>query len=74
MKKVALEGLQSPPYKARVDFYVVYYSPADHSEMKRDLYTANCVFVLKSKVPNQLIPINPLGLAITYFREDEAFK
>ncbi len=23
---------------------------------------------------NELIPINPLGMTITYFREDEAFK
>jgi type IV secretion system protein VirB5 len=74
VKKVALEDMQTPPYKARVDFYMVYYSPADHSEIKRDLYTANFVFVFKSKVPNELIPINPLGLAITYFREDQAFK
>src|SRR2546429_1256490 len=74
VKKVALEEMQSPPYKARVDFYMVYYSPADHSETKRVLYTANFVFVFKSQVPNELIPINPLGLAITYFREDEAFK
>jgi type IV secretion system protein VirB5 len=74
VKKVALENMQTPPFKARVDFYMVYYSPADHSEIKRDLYTANFVFVFKSKVPNELIPINPLGLAITYFREDQAFK
>jgi len=74
VKKVALEDLTSPPYKARVDFYLVYYSAADHAELKRDLYTANFVFVFKNKVPNELIPINPLGLAITYFREDEAFK
>jgi len=74
VKKVALEDMQTPPFKARVDFYMVYYSPADHSEIKRDLYTANFVFVFKSKVPNELIPINPLGLAITYFREDQAFK
>jgi len=74
VKKVALEDMQTPPFKARVDFYLVYYSPADHSEIKRDLYTANFVFVFKSKVPNDLIPINPLGLAITYFREDQAFK
>jgi type IV secretory pathway TrbF-like protein len=74
VKKVALEDMQTPPYKARVDFYMVYYSPADHSEIKRDLYTANFVFVFKSKVPNELIPINPLGVAITYFREDQAFK
>jgi type IV secretory pathway TrbF-like protein len=74
VKKVALEDMQTPPFKARVDFYMVYYSPADHSEIKRDLYTANFVFVFKSKVPNDLIPINPLGVAITYFREDQAFK
>ena len=74
VKKVALEDMQSAPFKARVDFYMVYYSPGDHTEIKRDLYTANFVFVFKSKVPNELIPINPLGLAITYFREDQAFK
>jgi type IV secretion system protein VirB5 len=74
VKKVALEDMQTPPFKARVDFYLVYYSPADRSEIKRDLYTANFVFVFKSKVPNELIPINPLGVAITYFREDQAFK
>jgi type IV secretory pathway TrbF-like protein len=74
VKKVALDEMQNPPFRARVDFYMVYYSPADHSELKRDLYTANFVFVFKSQVPNELIPINPLGVTITYFREDEAFK
>jgi type IV secretory pathway TrbF-like protein len=74
VKKVALEELQNPPYRARVDFYMVYYAPADHRELKRDLYTANFVFVFKSRVPNELIPINPLGLTVTYFREDQAFK
>jgi len=69
---VALEEMQ-PPYKARVDFYMVYYSP-DHTELKRDLYTANFVFVFRKHVPNELIPINPLGLTISYFREDQAFK
>ena len=74
VKKVALEQIQNPPFRARVDFYMVYYSPADHSELKRDLYTANFVFLFKSHVPNELIPINPLGLTVTYFREDQAFK
>ena len=74
VKKVALEEMQTPPFRARVDFYLVYYSPAEHSELKRDLYTANFIFLFKSRVPNELIPINPLGLTITHFREDEAFK
>jgi type IV secretion system protein VirB5 len=74
VKKVALEELQTPPFRARVDFYLVYYSPADHSELKRDLYTGNFVFTFQAHVPNELIPINPLGLTISYFREDQAFK
>ena len=74
VKKVALEEMQTPPYRARVDFCLVYYSPADHSELKRDLYTGNLVFIFQSRVPNELIPINPLGLTISYFREDQAFK
>ncbi len=74
VKKVALDQMQTPPFRARVDFYMVYYSPADHSELKRDLYTANFVFLFKTQVPNELIPINPLGITITYFREDEAFQ
>jgi type IV secretory pathway TrbF-like protein len=74
VKKVALEEMDTPPFRARVDFYMVYYAPADHSELKRDLYTANFVFLFRSQVANELIPINPLGLTITYFREDQAFK
>jgi type IV secretory pathway TrbF-like protein len=74
VQKVALEQMLTPPFRARVDFYMVYYAPADHRELKRDLYTANFVFLFKSQVPNQLIPINPLGMTITYFREDQAFK
>src|SRR5437016_1036700 len=72
VKKVALEAMESPS-KARVDFYMVYYSP-DHSELKRELYTANFVFFFQKHVPNELIPINPLGLTISYFREDQAFQ
>jgi type IV secretory pathway TrbF-like protein len=74
VKNVSVEQLDKPPYRARVDFYMVYHSAADHSELKRTLYTANFVFFFRSQVPNELIPINPLGLAITYFREDEAFQ
>ena len=74
VKKIALEELETPPFRARVDFYLVYFSPADHSELKRDLYTASFVFVFQNHVPNELIPINPLGLTISYFREDQAFK
>ena len=73
VQKVALEPMQNAPYRASVDFYRVEYAPADHAVLKKTLYTAHFIFLFKDDVPNELIPTNPLGLAITYFREDQAF-
>jgi len=74
VQQVALELMDKPPYKASVDFYMIQYSPVDHSVLKKTLYTSTFVFMFRNQVPSQLIPLNPLGLTITYFREDEAFK
>jgi type IV secretion system protein VirB5 len=73
VRNVAIEDLRKPPYKATVEFEKVYYASADHAEIRRERYIANFVFVVKEPVPNALIPMNPLGLTITYFREDQAF-
>jgi type IV secretory pathway TrbF-like protein len=73
VQKVALQPMISPPYRASVDFYLVEYAPADHSVLKKTLYTANFLFVFKDQVPNELIPVNPLGLTVSYFRQDQAF-
>lgn len=70
---VAIEDLRQAPYKAAVEFEKVFYA-ADHRELKRERYTANLVFVVRQPVANALIPVNPLGLTITYFREDQAFQ
>jgi type IV secretion system protein VirB5 len=74
VEKVSIEDLRSAPYKAIVDFYEIDYSPLDHAETKRTLYTAHFVFLFRESIPNELIQVNPLGLTITYFREDGAFK
>lgn len=73
VKNVVIEDLRQPPYKASVDFEKVYYALADHAEIRREKYVASFVFVFKDRVPNVMIPVNPLGLTITYFREDEGF-
>ena len=74
VQQVALEAMDKPPYKASVDLYMIQYSQVDHSVLKKTLYTATFVFMFRNQVPSQLIPLNPLGLTITNFREDEAFK
>jgi type IV secretory pathway TrbF-like protein len=74
VKNVAIEDLRKSPYKAAVEFERVYFSPVDRKELRRVRSVANFVFIVKQPVPNSLIPFNPLGLTITYFREDQAFQ
>ncbi len=57
-----------------MDFDKVYHSGADRAESRREKYVASFVFVVRERVPNAWIPVNPLGLVITYFREDQAFR
>lgn len=69
---VAIEDLRIAPYKASVDFEKIYLA-ADHKEAKRERYSAHFEFIVKDRVPNRLVPINPLGMIITYYRQDQAF-
>ena len=73
VKNVTLEDLRQPPYRATVEFDEIYLSPATHTEVRRETYIAHLVFVMDDHVENARIPINPLGLTITYFRDDQAF-
>jgi len=73
VKNVAIEDLRKAPYKATVEFEKIYLSAGERKEVRRERYIANVVFVIKEPVPNALVPFNPLGLTITYFREDQAF-
>jgi type IV secretory pathway TrbF-like protein len=73
VKNVTLEDVRQPPYRATVDFDKTFYAPSDHAELRRESFVAQFVFVVQDHVPNAVIPINPLGLTITYFREDQAF-
>ena len=74
VKNVAIEDLRQPPFRARIEFYKILTSPLDHTEQKRELWTANVVYTFRDHVRNEMLPLNPLGLTITYFREDQAFK
>jgi type IV secretion system protein VirB5 len=73
VQQVVVEPMDKLPYKATVDFFEIEYSPVDHSVAKRTLYTASFLFAFRERVSNDEILTNPLGLTITYFREDEAF-
>ncbi len=71
--KVAVEDLRQAPYKAAVEFEKVFRTAGEGRELKREKYTAHFVFTLLERVTNNFIEVNPLGMVITYFREDQGF-
>lgn len=73
VSNVIIEDLQSQPYRARVEFTKVS-TTVSGAETRRENWAAELVFRINPDVPNQLVLHNPLGLAITYFREDQAFN
>ncbi len=74
VKNVILDDLRQSPYSARVEFVKVYTNPADHSEVKRERWTASVTYVFRDAVQNGEIQVNPLGLTIVSFRADQAFE
>jgi type IV secretion system protein VirB5 len=74
VKNVVLDDLRLSPYSARIEFEKVFTNPADHSEMKRERWTATVTYVFQEKVKNNELAVNPLGLTIVRFRADQAFS
>lgn len=74
VKNVVLDDLRQSPYSARIEFEKVYTNPADHTELKRERWTASVTYVFRESVRNNELAVNPLGLTIVRFRADQAFS
>src|SRR6201998_1441640 len=74
VKNVVLDDLRQSPYSARIEFEKVFTNPADHSEVKRERWTATVTYVFRENVKNNELAVNPLGFTIVRFRADEAFS
>jgi type IV secretion system protein VirB5 len=74
VKNVVLDDLRQSPYSARIEFERVYSSPTDHTELKRERWTASVTYVFRDSVKNNALAVNPLGLTIVRFRADQAFS
>jgi type IV secretory pathway TrbF-like protein len=73
IKNVVLDDLRLSPYSARIEFEKVYTNPADHTELKRERWTASVTYVFRENVKNNELAVNPLGLTVVRFRADQAF-
>ena len=71
---VVLEDLRQPPYRAEIEFDKIFRAPGNIDEQRRERWTANVVYGFRDEVPNAMLLTNPLGLVITYCREDQAFR
>jgi type IV secretion system protein VirB5 len=74
VKNVILDDLRQSPYSARIEFEKVYTNPSDHTELKRERWTASVTYVFRETVKNNELAVNPLGLTIVRFRADQAFS
>jgi type IV secretion system protein VirB5 len=74
VKNVVLDDLRQSPYSARIEFEKVFTNPSDHTELKRERWTASVTYVFRENVKNNELAVNPLGLTIVRFRADEAFN
>ena len=74
VKNVVLDDLRVSPYSARIEFEKVYTNPADHTELKRERWTASVTYVFREVVKNNELAVDPLGLTIVRFRADQAFS
>ncbi len=72
VNNIILADLRKSPYTAQIDIEKIF-KMRDGSELKREKYVESVTFSFTNEVPNALIPVNPLGLMITYLREDQAF-
>ena len=74
VKAVSIEDLSKAPYRATVEYEKVYLATSTRQETKHERFIGNFVFTFNDQVTNAMIPVNPLGFTITYFREDQAFQ
>jgi type IV secretory pathway TrbF-like protein len=74
VKNVVLDDLRQSPYSARIEFEKVYTNPADHTELRRERWTASVTYVFRENVKNNELAVNPLGLTIVRYRADQAFS
>jgi type IV secretory pathway TrbF-like protein len=74
IKNISLQDLRSNPKRATVDFEKVIYARGERRELRRVRFAGYFEFVIQESVPNNVVLVNPLGITLTYFRADEAFK
>ena len=66
---VQVQPSRQEPYRARLDFTEILRDPAGGASLRRR-WTSEFEFRFIPNPARDLLAVNPLGLAVTYFRSD----
>jgi hypothetical protein len=70
---ITITDLRKQPYEAEINYQKIFYNSA-HYEIRREKWISHMQFLVQPIHDNKLVLFNPLGVTITYFRDDQAFN
>ena len=72
--QVVLRETEKKPYTAEIDYSIRSVDRASKQVASTRDYTATVEYGIADNIPAEVVPYNPIGLGITHFRTDEAFR
>lgn len=72
--QITLDHLSAPPYVGTIQFTAQQTQPYSNAVISEQKFTTTVNFMFRDTVNNKEIPINPLGMTILYFHDQQAFN
>lgn len=68
-----IQAQPQPPHGATADFELVTMDRF-HKEIGRERWSVTLKFVFMAVIPSELMPVNPMGIVVTYLQADRALE
>ena len=68
-----IQAQPQPPHGATADFVLVK-TDRFQKELGRERWSVNLKFVFMAVIPPELMPVNPMGIVVTYLQADRAME
>ena len=68
-----IQAQPQPPHGATADFELVTMDRF-HKEIGRERWSVTLQFVFMAVIPSELMPVNPMGIVVTYLQADRAME
>lgn len=71
---ILVRNLDHPPYEVTVILQEQFLGPSGSPVKPDEKHEVTLHFVFAQKVPNEVVPINPLGIMLTAIQDDKSFQ